>query len=434
VGKAAVGQARLHILKAEKVTRPSFLDWIRAGAVLNVALALDFTASNGDPKLINSLHNQAAANRMRNAVAQEAMLNANFGVDFEPRRSARELAEPHEHRDARNPYVEAMCVFSNIILPYSDGRVAALGFGAKLPPSWTVSHCFALHGRQAQQQKSSKTLPSITSAEYERIANSKSAGALDADAHPAQEQQTLSQCIGERQVLDAYLEALEHVTPSGPTLIAHALRLVGDTCRAVDAANNKRDLRAISGEHAPPPYSIVLIVTDGVPEDLADVRNELLQMSQLGISVVIAGVGNGQLERWERMIADIQPLSGSSARLSRTMCTFVRMSQKDPDSLDALADALAALPMQVLAFLSQSTGGKNSALHAEHLLEQLHRSASMRESALLSCSGTELDSMRESEISRRSHKLDVLAATYTKPSNGKLLRVPTRPADDVAAT
>jgi hypothetical protein len=45
------------VVKAANVTpRPSFLDYIRGGCTLNFLVAIDFTASNGDPRNPSSLH------------------------------------------------------------------------------------------------------------------------------------------------------------------------------------------------------------------------------------------------------------------------------------------------------------------------------------------------------------------------------------------
>jgi hypothetical protein len=49
------GVVRLVAFKME--TRPTFLEYLGTGTVrLNCSFAVDFTASNGDPKMANSLH------------------------------------------------------------------------------------------------------------------------------------------------------------------------------------------------------------------------------------------------------------------------------------------------------------------------------------------------------------------------------------------
>jgi len=96
-----------------RVTRPSFIDYLRGGLQLNMVVAVDFTASNGVPKDPASLH--------------------------------------FIHPAKPNQYQTAIHAISQILLSYdSDKRIAALGFGAKPKfanlKSPTVNHCFALSG------------------------------------------------------------------------------------------------------------------------------------------------------------------------------------------------------------------------------------------------------------------------------------------------
>ncbi|XP_066950988.1 copine-8-like isoform X1 [Macrobrachium rosenbergii] len=88
---------------------PSFLDYIRGGTQIHFTVAVDFTASNGDPKLPGSLHYFQP------------------GVD--------------------NQYSLAIKAVGEIIQDYdSDKMFPALGFGGRLPPDWKVSHEFFLNG------------------------------------------------------------------------------------------------------------------------------------------------------------------------------------------------------------------------------------------------------------------------------------------------
>jgi hypothetical protein len=98
------------------VTRiPTFLDYITEGCELTVTMAVDFTASNGDPKDPKSLH----------AMAQGQW----------------------------NQYQQAMMAIGEIILEYDkDKKVGALGFGAILPNGKDASHCFALTGNPSQME------------------------------------------------------------------------------------------------------------------------------------------------------------------------------------------------------------------------------------------------------------------------------------------
>uniref|UniRef100_A0A2K6KCK4 Copine 8 n=1 Tax=Rhinopithecus bieti TaxID=61621 RepID=A0A2K6KCK4_RHIBE len=90
-------------------TEVSFLDYIKGGTQINFTVAIDFTASNGNPAQPTSLH----------------------------------YMNPYQ----LNAYGMALKAVGEIVQDYdSDKMFPALGFGAKLPPDGRVSHEFALNG------------------------------------------------------------------------------------------------------------------------------------------------------------------------------------------------------------------------------------------------------------------------------------------------
>ncbi|CAH2275832.1 copine-8 isoform X1 [Pelobates cultripes] len=90
-------------------TEVSFLDYIKGGTQINFTVAIDFTASNGNPAQPTSLH----------------------------------YMNPYQ----LNAYGMALKAVGEIIQDYdSDKMFPALGFGAKLPPDGRVCHEFALNG------------------------------------------------------------------------------------------------------------------------------------------------------------------------------------------------------------------------------------------------------------------------------------------------
>ena len=59
------------LIEAFKITeRPSFIDYLRSGWGLSLAVAIDFTGSNGDPKNASSLHNISKINQYEHAISQ----------------------------------------------------------------------------------------------------------------------------------------------------------------------------------------------------------------------------------------------------------------------------------------------------------------------------------------------------------------------------
>uniref|UniRef100_A0A8C5S2U2 Copine 7 n=1 Tax=Laticauda laticaudata TaxID=8630 RepID=A0A8C5S2U2_LATLA len=86
----------------------SFLDYIMGGCQIHFTVAIDFTASNGDPRNSCSLH---------------------YINPYQP-----------------NEYLKALVAVGEICQDYdSDKRFSALGFGARIPPNYEVSHDFAIN-------------------------------------------------------------------------------------------------------------------------------------------------------------------------------------------------------------------------------------------------------------------------------------------------
>ncbi|KAK2909635.1 copine-4 [Channa argus] len=86
----------------------SFLDYIMGGCQIQFTVAIDFTASNGDPRNSCSLH---------------------YIHPFQP-----------------NEYLKALVAVGEICQDYdSDKMFPAFGFGARIPPDYKVSHDFAVN-------------------------------------------------------------------------------------------------------------------------------------------------------------------------------------------------------------------------------------------------------------------------------------------------
>jgi hypothetical protein len=103
------GEVFLKYLNIE--SNASFVEYIQSGTAMNFSVAVDFTASNGDPKSPHSLHHNQGG-------------------------------------QADNQYSTAIRAVGDIIQDYdTDKQFPALGFGAKVPPTGQVSHEFFLNLR-----------------------------------------------------------------------------------------------------------------------------------------------------------------------------------------------------------------------------------------------------------------------------------------------
>ena len=91
--------------------KASFLDYLHGGLELNFVVAIDYTASNGDPTDPESLHHIPKTGRIL------------------------------------NPYISAIRSVSSVLEFYDfDREFPCYGFGAKLTKSSVVDHCFPLSG------------------------------------------------------------------------------------------------------------------------------------------------------------------------------------------------------------------------------------------------------------------------------------------------
>ncbi|XP_027789117.2 copine-7 isoform X1 [Marmota flaviventris] len=242
----------------------SFLDYIMGGCQIHCTVAIDFTASNGDPRNSCSLH----------------------------------------HIDPRQPneYLRALVAVGEVCQDYdSDKRFSALGFGARIPPKYEVSHDFAINFNPEDDE-----------------------------------------CEGIQGVVEAYQNCLPQVQLYGPTNVAPIISKV-----ARMAAVEER-----TGEASQ--YYILLILTDGVVTDMADTREAIVRASHLPMSIIIVGVGNADF-------TDMQTLDGEDGVLRsprgepalRDIVQFLPFRELKSASPAALAKCvLAEVPKQVVEYYS----------------------------------------------------------------------------------
>ncbi|XP_029287074.1 copine-9-like isoform X1 [Cottoperca gobio] len=106
--KKYVNSGTVTLLSFKVESECTFVDFIRGGTQLNFTVAIDFTASNGNPSQPTSLH----------------------------------YMSPYQ----MNAYAMALKAVGEIIQDYdSDKLFPAYGFGAKLPPDSKISHAFPLN-------------------------------------------------------------------------------------------------------------------------------------------------------------------------------------------------------------------------------------------------------------------------------------------------
>ncbi|CAN0236225.1 unnamed protein product, partial [Ectocarpus sp. 8 AP-2014] len=107
------GTGQLVIESCKLVPQPSFFDFLAGGLEMQFTVGIDYTASNGDPNVADSLHYHDSTGSTLNQYAQ----------------SISSVGKILEHYD-------------------SDKRFPVLGFGGCPIPGAPAIHCFAVNGRE----------------------------------------------------------------------------------------------------------------------------------------------------------------------------------------------------------------------------------------------------------------------------------------------
>ncbi|RUS76350.1 hypothetical protein EGW08_015880, partial [Elysia chlorotica] len=243
----------------------TFLDYITGGMQINFTVGIDFTASNGNPSQSSSLH---------------------YINPYQP-----------------NEYMAAIKAVGEVCQDYdSDKLFPALGFGAKIPPRFEVSHEFAINFNPQNPY-----------------------------------------CQGIDGVLQAYYNCIQHVQLYGPTNAAPIIQHVANFAAAAQREEQSK------GAHS---YFILLMLTDGVLSDMSNTRAAIVAASKLPMSLIIVGVGQADFDDMEILDGDDGVLrSPSGEPAHRDIVQFVPYRDfKRASTVELARHVLAEVPKQVTGY------------------------------------------------------------------------------------
>ena len=141
-------------------------------------------------------------------------------------------------------------------------------------------------------------------------------------------------------VIQTYHDALNRVKLWGPTNFAP---IIGCTINMVRRENNKLK------------YNILMILTDGMIDDVDETVNLLVEAALLPISVIIIGIGNADFTAMNVLDADENPLiNDKGIKASRDIVQFVPFAKFEMNPEKLAEEVLAEIPKQIVEYYEQN--------------------------------------------------------------------------------
>ena len=117
----------------------------------------------------------------------------------------------------------------------------------------------------------------------------------------------------------------------------------------------KRVIATIKMENDPLKYHILLILTDGVIDDIGETIDALVNGSFLPLSVIIIGIGNSNFKEMIELGGDFQPLiSSNGIQKVRNLVQFVPFNKYKFNPNELAAKVLEGIPSQITEFYTMN--------------------------------------------------------------------------------
>eukprot|EP01083_Nonionella_stella_P092710 259600_1 len=212
-------------------------------------------------------------------------------------------------------YMKVIKSVGRVLEPYdADGAIAAFGFGANLNPyGKQISHCFNI------------TL-----------------------------QPNKEEVDGIDGLIAAYQQCLGKVQLYGPTYFSEILSNAAAKSMGICDQNNQS-------------YNILLIITDGVINDMQRSVDAIVDATALPLSIIIVGVGDADFSNMDTLDADDEPLrhSRTGKYMIRDIVQFVPFNEFKDKHMSAVAkETLEEVPGQVTSFMSMHNISPKPPQHA----------------------------------------------------------------------
>ena len=141
-------------------------------------------------------------------------------------------------------------------------------------------------------------------------------------------------------VIEEYRESFNYLKLSNPSKFSPII---------------KRVIATIKMENDPLKYHILLLLTDGVIDDMAETVDTLVEGSFLPLSVIIIGIGNYSFKEMIDLDGDYHPLVNSKGiKRMRDLVQFVPFNKYKYDPNELAAKVLEEVPRQVIEFYAMN--------------------------------------------------------------------------------
>lgn len=144
-------------------------------------------------------------------------------------------------------------------------------------------------------------------------------------------------------VLNQYRQIVCSLTFSGPTFFAPIIQQVMKN--VIEDTQKNKILK----------YTVLLILTDGIINDMQDTINSICECAHYPMSIIIIGIGKEDFTNMEILDADKEPLiSRSGEKCIRDIVQFVPFEKVNNNAERLAEEVLAELPKQVVEYYTMN--------------------------------------------------------------------------------
>ena len=137
-------------------------------------------------------------------------------------------------------------------------------------------------------------------------------------------------------IIKYYHECMKKIFFSGPTYFAPIINKI---------------IENIKIQNSPREYNILMILTDGIIQDMEKTIDALVEGSFYPLSVIIIGIGNADFSKMEKLDGDEIPLiSQKGIKRQRDLVQFVSFSKFEGDEEKLAHEVLEEIPRQIIEY------------------------------------------------------------------------------------